>query len=163
MQSIAIAVLRVVLVTAGIGTVVFQTVMVPLIGMDLDEVGADAQRLPVMLVLVLGMVTVQVVLVCTWRLADLAHRGAFFTPPMFRWVDRITWSVGAAAVLLLVLGAVLSPGEAVPPGLVLLLGGAALLVGGLGIVVVVLRTLLAQAVARDVEATMLQAELDEVI
>jgi hypothetical protein len=46
---------------------------------------------------------------------------------------------------------------------VLLIGGAGLLVAGVALIVLVLRMLLAQAVARDAEASHLQAELDEVI
>jgi len=41
--------------------------------------------------------------------------------------------------------------------------GASLIVAGVALVVLVLRMLLAQAVARDVEAHHLRAELDEVI
>ncbi len=57
------------------------------------------------------------------------------------------------------LGFVLAPGEAVAPGVVLLVGGAGGLVAGVALIVLVLRMLLAQAVARDAEATQLQAEL----
>ena len=45
----------------------------------------------------------------------------------------------------------------------LLVGGAGGLVAGVALIVLVLRMLLAQAVARDAEAMQLQAELDEVI
>jgi hypothetical protein len=47
--------------------------------------------------------------------------------------------------------------------MVLLIGGAGVLVAGIALIVLVLRMLLAQAVARDAEAHHLQAELDEVI
>ena len=57
----------------------------------------------------------------------------------------------------------LAPGEAVAPGIVLLIGGVAVIVAGIALIVLVLRMLLAQAVARDAEAHHLQAELDEVI
>ena len=69
----------------------------------------------------------------------------------------------AAAVLTVALGVVLAPGDAVPPGLVLLVGGAAMVAAGIGLIVLLLRSLLAQAILRDVEATELRAELDEVI
>jgi hypothetical protein len=46
--------------------------------------------------------------------------------------------------------------------MVLLIGGAAVVVAGIALVVLVMRMLLAQAVARDAEAHHLQAELDEV-
>lgn len=75
----------------------------------------------------------------------------------------MTGAVVAAAVLLFALAVVLAPGEAVPPGMVLLICGAAVAVLGVALVVVVLRMLLAQAVARDVEAAQLRSELDEVI
>ncbi|KAF2775860.1 transmembrane transport protein [Streptomyces sp. OM5714] len=69
----------------------------------------------------------------------------------------------AASLLAFALGVVLAPGEAVAPGIVLLLCGAALAVFGVALVVLVLRMLLAQAVARDVEASRMRAELAEVI
>ncbi|WP_369272439.1 DUF2975 domain-containing protein [Streptomyces sp. R11] len=55
------------------------------------------------------------------------------------------------------------PGEAVAPGVVLLIGGVATAVMGVALIVLVLRMLLAQAVARDVEATAMQAEVGAVI
>jgi hypothetical protein len=57
----------------------------------------------------------------------------------------------------------LAPGEAVAPGIVGLICGIALVVAGVALVVLVLRMLLAQAVALDATAHHLQAELDEVI
>ena len=70
---------------------------------------------------------------------------------------------GVAAVLALALGVLLAPGEAVPPGMVLIIGIGA--VGGLGIalLLLVMRALLAKAVALDTTASTLRAELDEVI
>ena len=56
-----------------------------------------------------------------------------------------------------------APGEEVAPGIVGLICGVSLMIGGVGLVVFVMRTLLAQAVARDAEAKHLRAELDEVI
>jgi hypothetical protein len=55
------------------------------------------------------------------------------------------------------------PGDAVAPGIVLLISGAGVLVAGVALIVLVLRMLVAQAVARDAEGPHLQAELDEVI
>ena len=71
-------------------------------------------------------------------------------------------AVAAASLLTFGLGVVLAPGEAVAPGVVLLVGGAAVLVAGIALIVLVMRMLLAQAVARDTEAHHLQAELDEI-
>lgn len=55
------------------------------------------------------------------------------------------------------------PEDAVAPELVGLICGFALVLAGAALVVYVLRTLLAQAVALDSEAKHLKSELDEVI
>ena len=49
------------------------------------------------------------------------------------------------------------------PGIVGLICGAALVIAGVALIVLVLRMLLAQAVAREVEAQRLRTELNEVI
>jgi hypothetical protein len=69
----------------------------------------------------------------------------------------------AASLLTFGLGVALAPGEAVPPGFVLLIGGIAVMVAAVALIVLVLRALLQQAVARDAEARTLRTELDEVI
>jgi protein-S-isoprenylcysteine O-methyltransferase Ste14 len=68
-----------------------------------------------------------------------------------------------AAVLVFALAVVLAPGESVPPGVILLMCGVVLAILGVALVVLILRTLLAQAVDRDAEATQMRAELEEVI
>ncbi len=65
--------------------------------------------------------------------------------------------------MLFALAFVLAPGEAAAPGMILLIGGAATVIAGIALVVVVMRSLLMQAVAREAEASHLRAELDEVI
>jgi len=72
-------------------------------------------------------------------------------------------AAAAAALLAFGLGMVLAPGDAVPPGLVLLVGGGAVVAAGIGLIELVLRTLLAQAISRQAEAHELRAELNEVI
>lgn len=116
------------------------------------------------MIVLLGIVTLQVTMVCVWRLLTMVRRGTVFSHAAFRYVDVVTGAVAAASLLTFGLGVVLAPGESVAPGVVLLIGGAGVLVGGMAlVVVVVLRMLLAQAVARDAEAKHLQDELDEVI
>jgi NhaP-type Na+/H+ or K+/H+ antiporter len=72
-------------------------------------------------------------------------------------------AIAVASVLTFGIAVVLAPGEAVAPGIVLLVCGASVIVAGVALIVLVLRMLLAQAVARDVEAQHLRAELNEVI
>jgi hypothetical protein len=118
---------------------------------------------PVLVIVVLGILTVQVVLVCVWRLLSMVRAGTVFSHASFRYVDIVLGAVTAAALLVFALGVVLAPGEAVAPGVVLLVGGAGLLVVLAALVVLVLRMLLAQAVARDAQAKDLEAELEQVV
>jgi hypothetical protein len=165
MGKLTVRALRAVLVGLLAGSVFVEAVMVPLLALDLDGLDPDYAylRTPLLLIIVLGVVTAQVVLVCVWRLVTMVRRGTVFSPAAFRYVDVVTGAFVAAALLVFALAVVLAPGEAVAPGIVLLICGAALAVMGVALIVLVLRMLLAQAVARDVEATRMQAELAEVI
>ncbi len=127
-----------------------------------ESILAD-RRTPVLVIAALGVVTVQVVLVCVWRLVTMVQRGTVFSPAAFRYVHLVIGAFVAAALLVFALGGVLASGEVVSLGVVALLGGVGLAVFGVALIVLVLRMLLAQAVARDVEASQLGAELAEVI
>ncbi|WP_395572842.1 DUF2975 domain-containing protein [Streptomyces sp. BK79] len=147
------------------GAVFIQTVLVWLLAAgssDPDAALADV-RTPVFLIVVLGALAAETVLVCVWRLVTMVRRGTVFSLGAFRYVHVVIGAFVAAALLVFALGVVLAPGEAVAPGVVLLLGGVAVAVLGVALVVLVLRMLLAQAVARDIEAARMRAELAEVI
>jgi hypothetical protein len=156
--------LRAVLATAIAGSLFVQAVMVPLLWADLDdvEIGRPA-RVSLVVLVVLGIATMQVVAACVWRLLTMVRRGTVFSLAAFRYVDVVIGAVATAAVLTFGVAVVLAPGEAVAPGVVLLVCMAALVVAGVALIVVVMRMLLAQAVARDAEAQDLRAELDTVI
>jgi Protein of unknown function (DUF2975) len=165
MGKLTVHALRAVLVALLAGTVFVETVMVPLLALDLGHLDADYQylRTPFLVITVLGVVTVQVVLVCVWRLVTMVRRGTVFSHAAFRYVHVAIGAVVAAAGLMFALAVVLAPGEAVAPGIVLLICGASLAILGVALLVLVLRTLLAEAVARDVEAARMRTELAEVI
>ncbi|MGW0363087.1 DUF2975 domain-containing protein [Streptomyces sp. NPDC002990] len=165
MGKLTVLALRAVLVGLLAGSVFVQGVMVPLLGADLEEVGSELAhlRVPVLVIVLLGVATAQVVLVCVWRLVTMVRRGTVFSHAAFRYVHVVIGAMVAAALLVFTLAVLLAPGEAVAPGVVLLMGGVVLAVLGVALIVLVLRMLLAQAVARDVEAARMQAELDEVI
>lgn len=154
--------LRIVLAIALAGSLFVQAVMLPLLWIDLEGAPASV-RVPVVVIVFLGIVALQVIAVCVWRLLTLVRRGTVFSHASFRYVDIVIGAVVAGALLTFALAVTLAPGEAVAPGVVGLICGVALVVGGVALLVYVLRTLLAQAVARDAEAQHLQAELDEVI
>ncbi|MEV6177298.1 DUF2975 domain-containing protein [Streptomyces sp. NPDC052016] len=165
MGKLTLLALRTVLGMLLAGSVFVQAVMVPLLAVDLSGLRADVSylRVPLLVIVVLWVLTCQVVLVCVWRLVTMVRRGTVFSDAAFRYVDVVTGAIVAAALLVFALGVVLAPGEAVAPGVVLLVGGVGVAVLGVALIVLVLRMLLAQAVARDVEAARMQAELAEVI
>jgi hypothetical protein len=165
MGTLTVLALRIVLATAFAGSLVAQAVIVPLVAVNLDEFapGLVDVRGPLVVIAILGVAAVQATMVAVWRLLTMARRGTVFSHAAFRYVDVVIGAVAAACVLTLALAVALAPGEAVAPGIVLLICGAAVMVAGMALIVLVMRQLLAQAVARDAEAHHLRAELDEVI
>jgi hypothetical protein len=165
MGRLTVLALRGVIVALLTGSVFVQAVMVPLLGRDLDEADTELAYPPAafLVTVILGIVTAQVVLVCVWRLVTMVRRGTVFSDAAFRYVHIVIGAFVTAALLMFTLGVLLAPGEAVAPGVVLLVGGAVMAILGVALIVLVLRMLLAQAVARDVEATRMRAELAEVI
>lgn len=166
MRTLTIVALRAVLVGLLAGSLFVLAVIVPLLAIDLRETqesGAEFPRTAVLVITVLWIVAAQVVLVCVWRLVTMVRHNTVFTPRTFRFVDVVIGAFVASAGLTFALGVVLAPGEAVAPGIVLLIGGVALAILGVALVVLVMRMLLAQAIARDAEASAWRSELDEVI
>ena len=162
MGNLTVLALRVVIALVLAGSLFVQVVMGPLLWADLDGATAGV-RVSVMTIVLLGIVCVQVTAVCVWKLLTMVRRGTVFSDAAFRFVDVICAAIVVASLLAFALGVVLAPGEDVAPGIVLLIGGFGVCVAGVALIVRVLRLLLAQAVARDVEAQHLRAELDEVI
>jgi Protein of unknown function (DUF2975) len=165
MGKLTVLALHIVLAMVLAGSLFVQAVMVPLLAIDLEELSPDYAylRVPLLAIAILGVVTIQVTLVCVWRLLTMVRRGTVFSHAAFRYVDVVIGTIAATSLVTFSLAVLLAPGEAVAPGIVLLICGAALLVAGVALIVLVLRMLLAQAVARDAEAHHLQTELDEVI
>jgi hypothetical protein len=118
---------------------------------------------PLRVITILGMVSVQVAVVCVWRLATMARRGTVFSDAAFRYVDVVIGAIVAAALVWFAVTAINAPGQRADPGVTLIMGGIGVGILGVALIVLVLRTLLAQAVARDVQAARMQAELDSVI
>lgn len=165
MGRLAILALRAVIVLMFAGLVTVQAMVIPAIGRDLDEAGAEVAHLrwPLVIILFLGVLAVQVALVCTWQLLTMVRRDTVFSSAAFRYVDVIIGAAVVATLLAVVLSFVLAPGEAVAPGIVLLIVIGGMGTAGIALLVLVLRVLLAKAVALDTTATTLRAELDEVI
>ncbi|MFG2295254.1 DUF2975 domain-containing protein [Streptomyces sp. NPDC048603] len=161
MGKLTVAALRAVLAVVLTGTVFVQVSMVWALFNDPED-GA-LPLTPLRLITILGMVAVQVALVCVWRLVAMVRRGTVFSHAAFRYVDGVIGAIVAASLLWFAVTAVNAPGQRDDPGVTVIMGGIGLAILGVALIVLVLRMLLAQAVARDVEATQMQAELDGVI
>jgi hypothetical protein len=155
--------LRAVLAVVLTGTVLIQVLMVWTLISGNDPEDGSLPLTSLRLITILGLVTVQVTLVCVWRLVTMVRRGTVFSHAAFRYVDIVIGAIVAAALVWFTITAVNAPGQRDDPGVTLIMGGIGLAILGVALIVLVLRMLLAQAVARDVEATQLKAELNEVI
>lgn len=166
MGKLAVLALRGVILALFATSVFVQAVLVPIMIIDKDPADpALSVRLPVIVIVGLGTLVAEVILVCVWKLVTMAADGTVFSTAAFRYVDIVIWAFVAAALLTFGFAAALAPlgDEDMPPPFILLIGAAGLAVLGVALIVFVMRTLLAQAIARDVEATNLEAELGEVI
>lgn len=162
MGKLAVRALRAVLAVVFTGTVLVQASMVWALVTGEREEG-PLPLTPMRVIVILGMVSAQVALVCVWRLTAMVRRGTVFSHAAFRYVDGVIGAIVAAALLWFAVTAVNAPGQREDPGVTVIMGGIGLAVLGVALIVLVLRMLLAQAVARDGEAARMRAELDEVI
>ena len=163
MGKLTVRSLRAVLAVVLTGTVLIQLVMVWTVISGNDPEDGSLPLTSMRLITILGMVTVQVALVCVWRLVTMVRRGTVFSHAAFRYVDIVIVAIVAAALVWFTVTAINAPGQRDDPGVTLIMGGIGVAIFGVALIVLVLRMLLAQAVARDVEATQLKAELNEVI
>ncbi|MFE6887727.1 DUF2975 domain-containing protein [Streptomyces sp. NPDC057694] len=161
MGQLAVRALRAVLVVVFAGTVFVQVSMVWALFTDPED--GSLPLTPLRLVTTLGMVSAQTALVCVWRLLAMVRRGTVFSPAAFRYVNGMIGAIVAAALVWFTVTALNAPGQREDPGVTLIMGGVGVAILGVALIVLVLRMLLAQAVARDGEAARMQAELDEVI
>jgi hypothetical protein len=163
MGKLTVRALRAVLVVVLAGTVFIQALMVWALVSGSDPEDGSLPLTPLRMITILGMVSAQVIGVCVWRLVTMARRGTVFSHAAFRYVDVVIGAIVAAALVWFAVTALNAPGQREDPGVTLIMGGAGVGILGVALIVLVLRMLLAQAVARDVEAAQMQAELDEVI
>ncbi|MGW0082260.1 DUF2975 domain-containing protein [Streptomyces sp. NPDC003393] len=163
MGKLAVRALRAVLVVVLAGTVFVQAGMVWTLVSGSDPEDGSLPLTPLRVLTILGMVSVQVVLVCVWRLVTMVRRGTVFSDAAFRYVDGVIGAIVAASLVWFAVTALNAPGQRDDPGVTVIMGGIGVGILGVALLVLVLRTLLAQAVARDIEAARMRAELDEVI
>ncbi|MEV0937376.1 DUF2975 domain-containing protein [Streptomyces phaeochromogenes] len=163
MGKLTVRALRAVLGVVLAGTVFVQAGMVWVLVSGNDPEDGSLPLTPLRVITILGMMSAQVALVCVWRLVTMVRRGTVFSHAAFRYVDGVIGAIVAAALLWFTVTAINAPGQRDDPGVTVIMGGMGLAILGVALIVLVLRMLLAQAVVRDVEATQMQAELNEVI
>ncbi|MET7479482.1 DUF2975 domain-containing protein [Streptomyces sp. NPDC005648] len=163
MGKLAVAALRAVLVVVFTGTVFVQAGMVWALVSGKDPEDGSLPLTPLRVVTILGMVSVQVAVVCVGRLVTMVRSGTVFSHAAFRYVDMVIGAIVAASLVWFTVTAINAPGQRDDPGVTVIMAGVGVAILGVALIVLVLRMLLAQAVARDVEATRMRAELDEVI
>src|SRR6187401_230970 len=163
MGRLTVNALRAVLAVVLTGTVFIQVLIVWTLITGSDPEDGSLPLTSLRLITIVGMVTVQVALVCVWRLVTMVRRGTVFSDAAFRYADVVIGAIVAAAHVWFAVTVLNAPGQRADPGVTVIMGGIGVAILGVALLVLVLRTLLAQAVARDVEAAQLQAELDEMI
>jgi hypothetical protein len=163
MGKLTVQTLRCVLAAVLTGTVLIQVLMVWTLISGNDPEDGSLPLTSLRIITILGVITIQVALVCVWRLVTMVRRGTVFSDAAFRYVDVVIGAIVAAALAWFAVTAVNAPGQREDPGVTLIMGGVGVAILGVALIVLLLRMLLAQAVARDVEATRLKAELSEVI
>ncbi|HJQ47158.1 MAG TPA: DUF2975 domain-containing protein [Amycolatopsis sp.] len=161
MGKLTVLALRAVLVVVLAGTLFIQALMAW--ALATKPVDGSLPLTPLRVIVILGMLSVQVALVCVWRLVTMVRRGTVFSHAAFRYVDLVIGAIVAAALVWFAVTAINAPGQRDDPGVTVIMGGIGVAILGVALIVLVLRMLLAQAVAREVEASQLRAELDEVI
>ena len=163
MGRLTVQALRAVLAVVLTGTVLIQVLMLWTLISGNDPEDGSLPLTAFRIITILGLVTVQVALVCVWRLSTMVRRGTVFSHAAFRYVDIVIAAIVAAALVWFTVTAINAPGQRDDPGVTLIMGGIGVAILGVALIVLMLRLLLTQAVARDVEATQLKAELNQVI
>ncbi|MFI1226987.1 MULTISPECIES: DUF2975 domain-containing protein [unclassified Streptomyces] len=163
MGKLTVGALRAVLVVVFAGTVFVQALMVWMLVSGNDPEDGSLPLTPLRVLTVLGLVAVQVAVFSVGRLVTMVRHGTVFSRSAFRYVDGVIGAIVAVALVWFAVTALNAPGQRDDPGVTVIMGGVGVAVLGVALIVLVLRMLLAQAVARDVEAARMQVELDEVI
>ncbi len=163
MGKLTVRALRAVLVVILAGAVCVQAGMVWVLVSGSDPEDGSLPLTAMRVITLLGMISAQVALVCVWRLVSMVRSGTVFSHAAFRYVDVVIGTIVSASLLWFAVTAINAPGQRADPGVTVIMGGIGLAILGVALIVLVLRMLLAQAVARDSEAAQMQAELNEVI
>ena len=107
--KLTVGALRAVLVVVLAGTVFVQASMVWALATDPED--GSLPLTPLRVITILGMVSVQVALVCVWRLVTMVRRGTVFSNAAFRYVDVVIGAIVAAALVWFAVTVLNAPGQ----------------------------------------------------
>ena len=99
MGKLTVGALRAVLVVVLVGTVFVQAGMVWALVSGNDPEDGSLPLTPLRVITTLGMVSVQVAVVCVWRLVAMVRRGTVFSHAAFGYVDGVIGAIVAAALV----------------------------------------------------------------
>src|SRR5215475_12574595 len=99
MGKLAVRALRAVLVVVLTGTVFVQALMVWALVSGNDPEDGSLPLTPLRVITILGLVLVQVIGVCVWRLVTMVRRGTVFSHAAFRYVNVIIGAIVAPALV----------------------------------------------------------------
>jgi hypothetical protein len=145
---LVVNVLRFLLIGAVVAIAVVQAVFLPLLSGEMARnlPGEAYMRWPILTLAILGLLCVQVAIVCTLRLLGFTQDGRVFTPAAFRWVDGLIASFIGASLVCLATIIYQSQTVAGPPLWILALWGGVLTGVALALLTWTMRALLAQAI-----------------
>lgn len=165
MGKFSIISLKVVLAVILAGTLVVQLFMIPMILIHESPSDATDKFFQGSLLgyLFLAGIIVETCVYCVWKLATRVKRGTVFDPASLSYVSPLIVAFTVGALATFALGAIFAASTEIAPGVVLLVGGAGVLMIGISIIVLVLRQLLEQATMTEAQAAELRNELGGVI
>ncbi|MGP9527611.1 DUF2975 domain-containing protein [Glutamicibacter sp. AOP5-A2-18] len=158
MGKLSILGLKIILAVATAGALFVQFGMIPMIIFN-DSPGTGAERLvsgSFLAYLFIAGLIIEACVYCVWKLATRVRRGTVFDPASLRYVSPIIFAFVIGALATFTVAAIFASSSEIAPGIVLLIGGAGVLMIGISFIALVLRHLLEQA-------AQLRTELGEVI
>src|SRR3954451_15384227 len=142
MGKLTVHALRAVLVVVLAGTVFVQAGMVWTLISGSDPEDGSLPLTALRVITILGMVAVQVAVVCVWRLVTMVRRGTVFSHAAFRYVDGVIGALVAAALLWFAVTIINAPSQRDDPVVTVIMAGIAVAILGVALVVYVVRLLL---------------------
>jgi hypothetical protein len=140
--------LRAVLIVLLAGTVLIEAGVVWTLAGGSDTEDGSRPLAAFRVLTMLAMLSIQVGLVCVWRLVTMVRRFTAFSPAALRYLDMTIGAIVSAAIVWFVATMISAPGQRDDPGVTVIMAGIGVAILGVALIVYLLRTLLAEALLR---------------